>query len=159
MKKKNFKTALACGFVLIALIGIAFCLVELAKTTPKYAPDEDIIIEEVDSDLVPLRAIVLNLKTREISTPENNDELDPLVATITLETEEFERIMSGNIDEEIITEGENLIYWALHEEEIEWCHETIDKNGNCIEHYHTIGDSIVPADDCQHQQTKNSPTV
>ena len=147
MKKKNFKTALACGFVLIALIGIAFCLVELVKTTPKYAPDEDIIIEEVDSNLVPLRAVVLNIKTREISTPENSDELDPLVATIALETEEFERIMNGDLDE-VITEGENLIYWALHEDEMEWCNKTEDNDGNLIEHYHTIGDSIVPADDC-----------
>lgn len=158
MKKKNFKTALACGFVLIALIGIAFCLVELVKTTPKYAPDEDIIIEEVDSNLVPLRAVVLNIKTREISTPENNDELDPLVATIALETEEFERIMKGDLDE-VITEGENLIYWALHEDEMEWCHMTEDKEGNLIEHYHTVGDTVVPSEDCQHQQTKNSPTV
>ena len=93
--------------ILIALATVAVCIVAFSCSSQKKETAENFcIIAEVDSTFRPSRYGLFNLNTKEFRNIEEDEEIEDemYMATFTVDTESYERMLRGNItDEEYLT--------------------------------------------------------
>lgn len=140
-------------FILAAVFGAA-CLIayfllssDNKPNREKYSQEEWVVISETDTLGVEIRCFLLNIKTKQIVDSFEHEDLYSSV-TVCVDSTDYERLHSGNVTDEELSSYAFDIMMAYHEDEIEWCHITNDKDGKVVEHYHTKAGKVVPSEVC-----------
>jgi len=165
MKKKSFfsadvtvltvtillLSALCYGIYHAASTGYAYAQEAYQKSLPRFAdPERYIIIEEVDSTSMPLRSFVLDIESQKAFDIEDEKDIRNIVLTLGTDSADYERIYAGKITEKDIKGYKFDLKWALHEDEMEFCHTTYDEDGNIINHYHLKNEQVIePTEKCE----------
>lgn len=127
-----------------------FYLAHKPLSPAKFAdPERYFIVEEIDTMAVPLRSFVFDIESRKAFDIEDDNDVRELVFTLGVDSLDYERIYAGQVTDKDIEGYKFDLKWALHEDEMEFCHTSYDEDGNIIKHYHTINDQVVePSEKC-----------
>ena len=123
---------------------------EQKDLSAKYKAERYIVITEQDSLDNELRSFILDTETNQVIDIKDESDTRDLVVGINVAPKDYERLYAGKITDEEMREYKFHIQCALHDDEVEYCHITVDKDGNTIDHYHIKNNEVVtPTEKCE----------